>query len=209
MEENNKRIAKNAIYLYLRQMVIMALSFFTTRIVLEKLGASDYGVNNVVGGFVAMFTMFNGILQSGTRRFFSLNLGKNDPSLLKDTFSTSFVIHLVTGLFVVLLLETFGIWALNTHLNIDPDRLYAANWVFQFSVVSVFLGITQTPFVAAVTSHEHFNIYAYMSIYDTVAKVLVLFVLVYLPGDKLIIYATLQMLVGLIKIGRASCRERV
>ena len=207
MEENNKRIAKNVVYLYIRQIVIMVLSFLTTRIVLEKLGASDYGVNNVVGGFVSMFTVLNGILHAGTRRFLSLNLGKNNPQLLKDTFSTSFVIHLVTGLAVVLLLETFGIWFLNTHLNIDACRMTAANWVFQFSVISVFLGVTQTPFVAAVTSHEHLNIYAYMSIYDTVAKLLVLFVLVYLPGDKLIIYAALQMIVNVVSmtIDRIYC----
>lgn len=200
MEENNKRIFKNTIYLYVRQILIMALSFVSTRIVLEKLGASDYGVNNVVGGFVAMFTVLNGILQTGTRRFLSLNLGKNDPELLKNTFSTSFVIHLITGIVVVLLLETIGLWFLNSHLNIEPGRMTAANWVFQFSVLTVFLGITQTPFVAAITSHEYFNIYAYMSIYDAVVKILVLFFLVYLPGDKLIIYGALQMLIGIISI---------
>ena len=207
MDENNKRIFKNTAYLYVRQLVIMAISFFTTRIVLEKLGASDYGVNNVVGGFVSMFSVLNGILQMGTRRFLSLNIGKNDPQLLRKTFSTSFVIHFATGGIVVLLLETFGVWFLNTSLNIEPERLYAANWVFQFSIISVFLGITQTPFIAAITSHEHFNIYAYMSIYDTIAKVIILFILVYLPGDKLIIYAALQMFVGVtsITIYRTYC----
>lgn len=200
MEESNKRIIKNTAYLYIRQIVIMALSFFTTRIVLEKLGASDYGINNVVAGFVSMFTMFNSILQTGTRRFLSLNLGNGDERLLKNTFSTSFVIHLVLAILIVLLLETIGVWFLNTHLNIEADRMVAANWVFQFSVVTVFFSITQTPFVAAITSHEYFNIYALMSIYDAVAKVLILFVLVYLPGDKLIIYAALQMLVSLVSI---------
>jgi len=127
MEEDNKRIFKNTIYLYVRQIIIMALSFISTRIVLEKLGRSDYGVNNVVGGFVAMFTILNGILQTGTRRFLSLNLGKNDPKLLKNTFSTSFVIHLVIGIVVVVLLETIGLWFLNNHLNIELDRMTAAN----------------------------------------------------------------------------------
>ncbi len=210
MEEDNKRIFKNTIYLYVRQIIIMTLSFISTRIVLEKLGESDYGVNNVVGGFVAMFTVLNGILQTGTRRFLSLNLGKNDPKLLKNTFSTSFVIHLVIGIVVVLLLETIGLWFLNNHLNIELDRMTAANWVFQFSVWTVFLSITQTPFVAAITSQEHFNIYAYMSIYDAVAKILVLFVLVYLPGDKLIIYGALQMFVGMISIAiyRIYCIQK-
>lgn len=200
MEDNNKRILKNTVYLYMRQFVIMALSFFTTRIVLEKLGASDYGVNNVVGGFVSMFTVLNSILQTGTRRFLSLNLGKGDALVLKDTFSTAFVIHLIVGTFVVVLLETFGIWFLNSQLNIDSGRMVAANWVFQFSVLTVFLSITQTPYTAAVTSHENFSIYAFMSIFETVAKVAVLFLLIFIPGDKLIIYSALLLGVSAINI---------
>lgn len=178
----------------------MALSFFTTRIVLEKLGASDYGINNVVAGFVSMFTMLNGVLQTGTRRFLALNLGKGDKKLLKDTFSTAFVIHTILAIIVVSLLESIGLWFLNNKLNIETDRIVAANWVFQFSVINVLLTITQTPFVAAITSHERFNIYAFMSIYDAVSKVLILFILIYLPGDKLIIYAALQLLVSAISI---------
>ena len=200
MEDNNKRIFKNTVFLYIRQIVIMALSFFTTKIVLEKLGASDYGVNNVVGGFVSMFTMLNSILQAGTRRFLALNLGKGEAKLLKETFSTAFVIHLFVGIVVVALLETFGIWFLNSQLNIAADRMVAANWVFQFSVLSVFLSITQTPFTAAVTSHENFSIYAFMSIFETVAKVIVLFLLVLIPGDKLIVYSALQLCVSIINI---------
>lgn len=200
MEDNNKRILKNTVYLYMRQFVIMALSFFTTRIVLEKLGASDYGVNNVVGGFVSMFTVLNSILQTGTRRFLSLNLGKGDALVLKDTFSTAFVIHLIVGTFVVVLLETFGIWFLNSQLNIDSGRMVAANWVFQFSVLTVFLSITQTPYTAAVTSHENFSIYAFMSIFETVAKVAVLFLLIFIPGDKFIIYSALLLGVSAINI---------
>ena len=200
MEDNNKRILKNTVYLYMRQFVVMALSFFTTRIVLEKLGASDYGVNNVVGGFVSMFTVLNSILQTGTRRFLSLNLGKGDALVLEDTFSTAFVIHLIVGTFVVVLLETFGIWFLNFQLNIDSGRMVAANWVFQFSVLTVFLSITQTPYTAAVTSHENFSIYAFMSIFETVARVAVLFLLIFIPGDKLIIYSALLLGVSAINI---------
>lgn len=193
MEQNNKRIFRNTVYLYIRQFVIMALSFFTTRIVLEKLGASDYGVNNVVGGFVSLFTILNSILQTGTRRFLALNLGKGNAKLMKRTFSTAFIIHLIAGIFIVILLETIGIWFLNTKLNIDPTRMIAANWVFQFSVLSVFLNITQTPYTAAVTAHEQFNIYAIMSISDVIAKVMILFLLVFIPGDKLIIYSALLL----------------
>ena len=200
MEKNDKRIVKNTLYLYIRMLVMMALSFFSTRIVLNILGVSDFGVNNVVGGFVSMFTLLNSILQTGTRRFLALNLVKDNASLLKRTFSTAFVIHCAIALLVVVLLETFGIWFLNTYLNIEPDRMRAANYVFQFSVISLFLNITQTPFIAAVTAHERFNIYAYLSIYDVLAKLAVLYILYVSPGDKLIIYAALIMGVNALTI---------
>ena len=192
MEENNKRIVKNTMYLYIRMLVIMLLGFITTRIVLDKLGESDYGVTNLVGGFVMMFMVLNGILNTGTGRFLALYIGKGDEDKLKKTFSTAFYIHLGIALFIVLILETFGIWFINHKLNIEPDRLVAANWVFQFSVISTFLSVTQTPYTALVTAHERFNIYAMMSIFDVVAKILVLFLLVTIPGDKLIIYGALM-----------------
>ena len=210
MEENNKRIIKNAVYLYGRQLVIMCISFFSTRIVLEKLGASDYGVNNVVGGFVSMFTMLNSVLQTGTRRFLGLSVGKGNQQQLNVTFSTAVIIHLIIAIIVVIALETFGIWFLNHQLNIDASRMKAANWVFQFSVLTVFLGITQTPYTAAVTIHERFNIYAFMSIFDVVAKLLVLFLLVYVPGDKLIIYSALVASVSVVSIiiYRMYCKKQ-
>ena len=200
MEKNDKRIVKNTLYLYIRMLVMMALSFFSTRIVLNILGVSDFGVNNVVGGFVSMFTLLNSILQTGTRRFLALNLAKDNAFLLKRTFSTAFAIHCAIALLVVVLLETFGVWFLNTYLNIDPDRMRAANYVFQFSVVSLFLNITQTPFISAVTAHEKFNIYAYLSIYDVLAKLSVLYILYVSPGDKLIVYAALIMGVNALTI---------
>lgn len=200
MDGNNKRIVKNAAYLYFRQLLIMVLSFLTTRVVLEKLGASDYGINNVVGGFVSMFTMLNSILQTGTRRFLGISIGKGDQTELNKTFSTAVVIHLVIGLVVILLLESVGLWFINNKLNIEAERMVAANWVFQFSIVSVFLGITQTPYTAIVTIHEKFNIYALMSIFDVVAKLVILFLLVYIPGDKLIIYSALITCINAISI---------
>lgn len=195
MEESDKRIVKNTIYLYIRQFIIMALSFVSTRIVLDKLGASDYGVNNLVAGFVGMFSVLNGILNSGTSRFLALAIGNGDQEASKRTFSTAVVIHVIIGLLVVMVLESFGIWFLNHRMNIEPDRMFAANVIFQISVLSTFIGITQTPYSATVTAHEKFDIYAYMSIYDVIAKVLVLFLLVYIPFDKLIVYCVLQFIV--------------
>lgn len=185
----------------------MIISFFTTRIVLDKLGSSDYGLNNLIGGFVSMFTILNSILNTGTNRFLSLYLGKGNIKRLKDTFSTAFAIHLIVGIIVIVLLETLGIWFLNFKLNIDPNRMQAANIVFQCSVITTFFSITQTPYTAAVTSHEKFNIYALMSIFDVTAKLLILYLLVTIPGDKLIIYSILQLCVSIcsLSIYRIYC----
>lgn len=210
MEENNKRIAKNTVYLYIRQLVIMGLSLFTTSIVLEKLGASDYGIYSLVAGFVGGFSVLNGILSSASRRFLALYIGKGNQEELKSIFSTALTLHILIGIVIVLALEIGGLWFLNSELNIPVDRMPAARWVFQLSVISVFVGVIQTPFSAVVTAHEKFNIYAIMSIYDVVGKLLVIFLLVYLPGDKLIIYVFLHLLVGLTATmiyNRYSCKN--
>ena len=200
MEENNKRIVKNTLYLYVRMGVGILLGLFSTRIILNTLGESDYGTYTVVGSFVSMFTILNSILQSGTRRFLALNIGKGDKDLLQRTFSTAFVIHLGIALIVGLLLETFGLWYINNLLNVDHSRMFAVNVIFQLSVITCMLQITQTPYIAAVTAHEKFNIYAYMSIYDIVAKIAVLLFLFIFRGDKLIIYAALLMGVSITSI---------
>lgn len=198
MEENNKRIFKNTLYLYGRMLLMMCISFFTTRIVLEKLGVSDYGLYNVVGGFVSMFSVFNSILQTSTNRFLALSIGKGDQLVLKRTFSTAIAIHLIIVLIVFICLESFGIWFVNYKMNIDPSRLYAANWVFQLSVLSSLLAISQTPYSAAITSHEKFDIYAYLSIFDVVFKLVSLYLLVMVPADKLIVYASLMLISSVI-----------
>lgn len=210
MEENNKRIFKNTIYLYVRMLVMMGLSFFTTRIVLDKLGAADYGLNNLVAGFVASFRVIEGMLAGSTRRFLAYSLGKGDAKKCKLTFSTAFVVHLVIAVVVVIVLETGGLWFLNSNLNIEPNRMWAANVVFQVSVLTSFLCVTQTPFMAVVTAHEKFDMYAYMSIYDVIAKIAVLFLLVYIPYDKLIVYSALCACVSItnIIIYRTYCLKK-
>ena len=197
MEESNKRIAKNTVYLYIRMFVQMILGLVSTRIVLDKLGASDYGLYVLVGGFVSMFAVLNSILQSGTSRFIALYQGKGVFEEQKKCFTTSMAIHFIVGVIVVMLLESIGLWYLNSKINIEPNRMYAANWVFQFSVLTVFLTITQTPYTASVTAHEKFDVYAIMSLYDVVAKILILYLLVCISGDKLIIYGALVLLVSI------------
>lgn len=200
MNSNNKNIVKNTFYLYIRMLVMTALGFITTRVVLDKLGVSDYGVYSLVGGFVGMFTVLNSILNTGTSRFIALALGTGDINKQKRTFSTSFTLHLIIAFIIFIILESFGLWYLNSELNIDSNRMEAANWVFQFSVISVTLSVTQTPFSASVTAHEKFNIYAIMSIFDAVSKLLVLYLLIIIPGDKLIIYAGLIFLISLVNL---------
>ena len=197
MEESNRRIIKNTIYLYIRQILIITLSLITTRIILEKLGVSNYGIYNVVGGFVALFTILNNVLQSVTRRYLALALGKNDENIIRTTFSTAILIHIFIAIITFVLLETIGLWFLNHEINIQEDRLYAANWVFQFSVLTVIVNITQTPYSSVVTAHEQFKIYAVMSIYDAVAKLSVLFLLLIIPFDALITYAALISLISI------------
>lgn len=200
MEESNKRIAKNTAYLYVRMLASMIVSLYTTRIILEALGVADYGIYNVVGGFVAMFGFFNSVLQSGTRRFITLHLGKGDLRLLKETFTTAMYTHSVISVVVLLLAETVGLWFLNYQLVIPADRLAAANFVYQFSIVSTLLTIMQTPYISVVTAHEKFDIYAYMSIFDVVMKLLIVYCLIHLPGDKLILYAALICAINVISI---------
>lgn len=210
MEDNNKRVLKNTMFLYIRQFVIMAMSFVSTRIVLETLGVENYGIYTVVGGFVGMFTILNSVLQSSTRRFIALAIGERDKIKTKNIFSTAMVIHIAIALIVVLALETIGLWFLNNKLNIEEQSLQAANWVFQFSILNVVITITQTPYVAATTANEKFNIYAIISIFDIGAKIAVLFLLILLPYNKLIVYAALMFSVSLCSstIYRFYCIKR-
>lgn len=195
MEEGNRRVIKNTLYLYLRQVIVLVLGLVTTRIVLEKLGVDNYGIYTVVGSFVSMFMILNSVLQSATRRFLSLSIGKNDKQLIRQTFQTSVVLHIWITLIVVVLLESLGLWFLNHELNIEASRLWAANIVFQLSTFSVGVNILNTPYVAAITSHERFDVYAYISLFDVIAKIAVLFLLVALSFDKLIVYAVLTTFV--------------
>lgn len=198
MDNANKRVVKNTLYLYIRQGIVLVLGLLTTRIVLDKLGVDNYGIYSVVGSFVSMFTILNSVLQSATRRFLSLAIGRDNDNEIRDTFQTALVIHVCIATIVVLALETIGLWLLNHELNIEATRMWAANWVYQFSVLSVAVNIINTPYIAAVTSHERFDVYAYLSIFDIVGKILILFLLVVLPFDKLIVYAGLMFIMAAI-----------
>lgn len=175
----------------------MLVALYTSRVVLRVLGASDYGLYSVVGGIVTMFSMFSGTLSLGTQRFLNIAMGENDFLKLKKVFSIAFGLHVYTALIVFVLAETVGLWFLYTQMNIPDNRMTAALWVYQFSIIAFIASLIQIPFNSSIIAHEAFNIYAYMSIYDVVMKLLVVYLLTISTIDKLIFYALLVMLVNI------------
>lgn len=199
-EDNNKRIAKNTAYLYIRMFVTMIVALYTSRVILRVLGASDYGLYSVVGGIVTMFSMISGTLASGTQRFLTYAMGENDFLKMKTTFSIALGLHFFVSIIVLVLAETIGLWFLNTQMSIPEGREVAAFWVYQFSIVAFIVNLIQVPFMSCIIAHERMNMYAYMSIYDTVMKLFVVLLLQYIETDKLILYAALILFVNLTSV---------
>ena len=197
--ENTKRIAKNTLMLYVRMLFSMLVSLYTSRVVLNTLGVEDYGIYNVVGGFVAMFSLISSSLSASVSRFLTFELGRGDMERLKETFSTSLLIHLVLAGIVFILAETVGIWFLNTQMTIPAERLYAANWVFQASIVSFMFSLSSVPYNASITSHERMSAFAYIGILDVVLRLLIVLFIAYAPFlfDRLIVYSLLLVCVGM------------
>lgn len=191
----NKRIAKNTIALYIRMFVIMAVSLYTSRIILQVLGISDFGLYNVIGGIVASFSMLSAALTVGTQRFLSYAMGEGDEEKLQKTFSIALGLHIFLAIILLILAETIGLWFVYNYLNIPNGRFSAAIWVYQFSVIAFLVNLVQVPFQSCLISHEKMNIYAYMSIYDVVMKLLVLFVIQVIPIDKLILYGLMILII--------------
>lgn len=212
MEENNttKRIAKNTLMLYFRQILIMIVSLYTVRVVLNTLGAEDYGIYNVVAGVVTMFSFLSGAMTTACQRYFSFALGKNDEAKLKETFGITITVFLLFVGICFILAETFGLWFLKTKLVIPENRMIAAVWVYHFSVITFLITILNTPFMASIVSHEEMNIYAYFSIIEVILKLIIVFVLQWLFYDKLIVYGILLLLVAIINTSgyRFICRKK-
>lgn len=196
--DNNKRIAKNTLLLYLRLILTMGVGLFTSRVVLNTLGVEDYGIYNVVGGVVAMFTLFTGALSAAISRFLTYELGKGNVHKLNVVFSTSVTIQLVLAIMVCLLAEIGGVWFLNTHMNIPTDRMNAANWVLQFSILTFAINLVSVPYNAAIIAHEKMSAFAYISILEVILKLVVAYTLYVSPIDKLKTYALLLAVVALI-----------
>lgn len=198
LASNNKRIAKNTILLYLRMLLTIVVSLYTSRMILKILGVSDYGVYNVVGGIVAMLSFLNSALTAASQRFIAFELGRGDKEKLKTIFCTSVTIHAILALIIFIIAETVGLWFVNTHLNIEPARMIAANWVYQCSILTFMLTIISVPYNSCIVAHEHMNAFAYVSILEVILKLLIVYLLLVINSDKLITYGILVLCVAFI-----------
>lgn len=194
---NSKRIVKNTLLLYFRHLFIMFISFFTSRIVLDKLGVVDFGIQNVVGGMAGLFVFFRSSLSNATQRFLSIALGKKSEEELSKTFRQHQSIYIVVALVVMLLLETVGLYFLWHKLVIPEHRMNAAFWVFQFTTVSLCVTLLSVVYDAVLIAHENMKIYSYVSIFEAIAKLFIAFGIVVSPVDRLISYAFLLFCVAL------------
>lgn len=197
-ENNTKRIAKNTLMLYTRQFLILIVSLYTVRAILNILGVEDYGIYSVVGGVVSFFSFISGTMASATQRFFSYALGKKDFDKLKKTFSTNIIIYLLIIFIALLLLESVGIWFVKNKLKIPDARYYATIYVFQFAICTFIFSMISSPFMAIIIAHEDMQIYAYVSIIEALLKLAIVFLLKLISFDKLILYGVLLLGVSFI-----------
>lgn len=194
-QDNNKRIAKNTIALYFRTFITMLVGIYTGRVMLQALGIEDYGIQNVVGGIIGFSSLITGAMSDSIGRYLTFGLGRGNKEELKTTFSTGVSVMALLAFGCVLALEVAGVLFLNAGANIPDGRLNAANWVFQLSLISLFVSLISSPYNAIIVAHERMKIYAYTSIIESVLRLAICFIVIAFPGDKLIFYSFLQVLV--------------
>ena len=188
---NSRRILKNTMFLYFRMLLIMLVSLFSVRVVLSTLGVVDYGIYNVVGGIVTMFSFLSGTMASASQRFFAFDLGKKDFNQLRKTFKMTVTIYIIISIFILILAETIGLWFLNTQMVIPIDRVYAANWIYQFSIFTFVITMLTIPYNAVILARENMSVYAYISIVEVLLKLGIIYSLLIFSIDKLQLYAFL------------------
>ena len=220
ISERSRRIAKNTLFLYFRMFLLMAIGLFTSRVVLRNLGVTDVGIYNAVGGVVMMFTIVTNSLSTAISRFLTYGLGERDAGKEADlgtVFSTSVTVELILSGIIFLLVETVGLWFLNVHYNIPPERLGAANWVMQCAMLTLAVNLLSVPFNAVIVAHEHMRAFAYISVVEAVLKLGIALLLSVSAFDKLKTYAVLMLAVALAVRGIyalycrrfAECRTRL
>lgn len=195
---NNKRIAKNTVFLYIRTIITMCISIYTYRVVLDALGIENYGIYNIVGGFVALFAVVSQTMVATTQRYLTFELGKQGNSLVARVFSAAMMVHLVLVVVLLLLFEIIGLWFVNTHLNIPEGKLYATNWIFQFSIFTFLLNIIRSPYEAVVIAYERMGVFAYISIVDAILKLFIAFAILGSSYDRLILYGAYLAILSII-----------
>lgn len=195
---NNKRIAKNTLLLYVRMLFLMLISLYTSRVILNALGVEDYGIYNVVGGFVSLFTVLCGSLSTSISRFITFELGKkNNIEKLNRIFSTAVSIQAVLASIILVIAEIIGMWFINSKMVLPPERIYAAYWVFQFSVLTFCIQLLSVPYNAAIIAHERMSAFAYISIIEAVGKLMVAYAITIGQNDRLIMFG---LLIAIIQI---------
>mgnify|MGYP003301351472 CR=1 FL=1 len=202
MEQDNsvksRRIAKNTLMLYVRMLALMFVGLYTSRVVLSALGENDYGIYNVVGGVVAMFTIISGALNSAVSRFITFEMGKGTDAQLNKVYSTAVTIQMILALIVVIFAEPIGLWFIENEMTIDPSRIPAAKWVLHFSLLAFVINLMSVPQMASITAHEKMSAYAYIGLMDGFLRLAVAFMIMRSAGDKLILYSVLMSAVVLI-----------
>ncbi|MBR5726830.1 MAG: polysaccharide biosynthesis protein [Muribaculaceae bacterium] len=197
-KSSSKRIAKNAVALYIRMFITMIVGLYTSRVVLNTLGVEDFGIYGLVGSVLAMLGFLNASMSSATSRFLSFELGRGDQKRLAETFSSALIIHIFIALIVLILAETIGLWFLVNKLVIPPERMHAAHWVYQLTIASAMLGITQAPYGASIVSHEKMEVFAYFEIVNSLLRLGIVYLLVLGNFDKLILYGALSVSVSVL-----------
>lgn len=197
----NTKIAKNSTLLYIRMAIVMAINLYSVRIVLHSLGEVDYGIYNVLSGVITLLSCITSTTSTSTQRFYSFTIGEDKQKKIQDIFSISINIYIVLSAFVIIVGETIGLWFINTKLTIPSDRLIAANWVYQFSILSFIFSILQSPFSAATIANEDMGFFAIVSLLECCFKLIIAIILASVSVDKLIFYAAALMLVPLLSLG--------
>lgn len=195
---SHKTIAKNTLFLYVRMLITMAISLYTSRVIIDALGFSDYGLYAVVGGITGVIAFMHSSLAGATTRFLNIEIGRNNHQNLLSVFNSAVIIHVSLALIILILAETVGLWFLYHKINIPDGRFDAAFWVYQFSILSVMMTVIQTPYDAAIIAHQKMAIYAYVSILDALLKLLIAYLVYLSPYDKLIAYGGLVLAVSII-----------
>lgn len=194
----NSRIAKNTLFLYMRMIVVLLVSLYTTRVILNALGAVDYGIYNVVAGFVTMFSFLNTSMSNGIQRYYNYTLGKEGEASLTKVYNTALLIQILISIVLIILLETIGVWYLETKMVIPVERMETARWIFQFAVLSLVLVVLQIPYSAAIMAYERMDYYAYVSLIDVALKLGFAFWLPHVSIDRLWVYGCYTLGIGIL-----------